>query len=68
MMRPPCLFGCVESVGQFHLPKGCIVKPDTEQDLCWQHAGRARDQGAYSGIALLKDYTDGWFTKWWNGE
>lgn len=55
------------AVGLFHLPEGCVVSKETEQPLCWQHAGGARDDGALAGIELIEDLTDGWFKGWWDG-
>ena len=50
------------------VPEGCIVWPGVRvQVLCWQHAGRAAEQGALAGISLRQDLTDGWFGRWWNG-
>jgi len=61
-----CLFGCDGAVGIFYLSDGCVVWPNVHtQLLCWQHAGRAREQGAIGHIELRQDLTDGWFARWW---
>ena len=64
-VQQQCQFGCRGAVGVFELSEGCIVNSNTRQTLCWQHAGRSRDQGALGTMELIEDLTDGWFSEWW---